>query len=189
MAPGRAESDFGLQGWIDTLELKQILLIFSLWRAAREKLNEVQLLRLGAPSHTSAPFYLRTWNLRAYARKNYAKVEIHLMVICGRLFCRTFKPSPRSAFQQDRRISRTFCVVNTTRELGKKRRGRWKQRSQTTTLTTVWTNRTLLAGPFTIIVRLSLSNLIARIAMQSWLFSSMAIVLTSISSATERLKR
>ena len=70
---------------------------------------------------------LRTWNLRAYARKNYAKVEIHLMVICGRLFCRTFKPSPRSAFQQDRRISRTFCVVNTTRELDKKRRGRWKQ--------------------------------------------------------------
>ena len=127
MAPGRAESDFGLQGWIDTLGLKQILLIFSLWRAAREKLSEVQLLRLGAPSHTSAPFYLRTWNLRAYARKNYAKVEIHLMVICGRLFCRTFKPSPRSAFQQDRRISRTFCVVNTTRELDKKRRGRWKQ--------------------------------------------------------------
>ena len=41
------------------------------------------------------------------------------MVICGRLFCRTFKPSPRSAFQQDRRISRTFCVVNTTRELDK----------------------------------------------------------------------
>ena len=33
------------------------------------------------------------------------------MVICGRLFCRTFKPSRRSAFQQDRRISRTFCVV------------------------------------------------------------------------------
>ena len=30
MAPGRAESDFGLQGWIDTLELKQIFLIFIL---------------------------------------------------------------------------------------------------------------------------------------------------------------
>ena len=29
MAPGRAESDFGLQGWIDTLGLKQIFLIFS----------------------------------------------------------------------------------------------------------------------------------------------------------------
>ena len=29
MAPGRAEADFGLQGWIDTLELKQIFLIFS----------------------------------------------------------------------------------------------------------------------------------------------------------------
>ena len=29
MAPRRAESDFGLQGWIDTLGLKQIFLIFS----------------------------------------------------------------------------------------------------------------------------------------------------------------
>ena len=29
MAPGRAESDFGLKGWIDTLGLKQIFLIFS----------------------------------------------------------------------------------------------------------------------------------------------------------------
>ena len=29
IAPGRAESDFGLQGWIDTLGLKQIFLIFS----------------------------------------------------------------------------------------------------------------------------------------------------------------
>ena len=29
MAPRRAESDFGLQGWIDTLGLKQIFLIYS----------------------------------------------------------------------------------------------------------------------------------------------------------------
>ena len=29
MAPSRAESDFGLQGWIDTLGLKQIFLIYS----------------------------------------------------------------------------------------------------------------------------------------------------------------
>ena len=29
MASGRAESDFGPQGWIDTLGLKQIFLIFS----------------------------------------------------------------------------------------------------------------------------------------------------------------
>ena len=29
MVPGRAESDFGLQSWIDTLGLKLILLIFS----------------------------------------------------------------------------------------------------------------------------------------------------------------
>ena len=29
MAPGAAESDFDLQGWIDTLGLKQIFLIFS----------------------------------------------------------------------------------------------------------------------------------------------------------------
>ena len=29
MAPGRAEPDFGLQGWIDTLGLKQIFLIYS----------------------------------------------------------------------------------------------------------------------------------------------------------------
>ena len=29
MAPRRAESDFGLQGWIDTLGLKQISLIYS----------------------------------------------------------------------------------------------------------------------------------------------------------------
>ena len=29
MAPGRAESDFGLHGWIDTLGLKEIFLIFS----------------------------------------------------------------------------------------------------------------------------------------------------------------
>ena len=29
MAPRRAESDFGLQSWIDTLGLKQIFLIFS----------------------------------------------------------------------------------------------------------------------------------------------------------------
>ena len=29
MAPGRAKSDFGLQRWIETLELKQIFLIFS----------------------------------------------------------------------------------------------------------------------------------------------------------------
>ena len=34
MAPGRAESDFGLQGWIDTLELKQIFLIFSVCKNA-----------------------------------------------------------------------------------------------------------------------------------------------------------
>ena len=29
MAPGAAESDFDVQGWIDTLGLKQIFLIFS----------------------------------------------------------------------------------------------------------------------------------------------------------------
>ena len=29
MAPRRAESDFGLQGWIDTLGVKQIFLIYS----------------------------------------------------------------------------------------------------------------------------------------------------------------
>ena len=29
MAPRRAKSDFGLQGWIDTLGLKQIFLIYS----------------------------------------------------------------------------------------------------------------------------------------------------------------
>ena len=29
MAPGAAESDFDLKGWIDTLGLKQIFLIFS----------------------------------------------------------------------------------------------------------------------------------------------------------------
>ena len=29
MAPRRAESDLGLQGWIDTLGLKQIFLIYS----------------------------------------------------------------------------------------------------------------------------------------------------------------
>ena len=31
MAPTRAESDFGLQGWIDTLGLKQIFLIYSVY--------------------------------------------------------------------------------------------------------------------------------------------------------------
>ena len=31
MAPGRAESDFGLQGWIGTLGLKEIFLIFSIY--------------------------------------------------------------------------------------------------------------------------------------------------------------
>ena len=42
MAPGKAESDFGLQGWIDTLGLKQIFLIFS----AYPELREVKLVTL-----------------------------------------------------------------------------------------------------------------------------------------------
>ena len=42
MAPGKAESDFGLQAWIDTLGLKQIFLIFS----AYPELREVKLVTL-----------------------------------------------------------------------------------------------------------------------------------------------
>ena len=41
------------------------------------KLSEVQLLRLRATFHTMPLFYLRTLILRAYARKNYAIVEIY----------------------------------------------------------------------------------------------------------------
>ena len=46
-------------------------------RALTEKLNLAQLLRLLAAFHTFPLCYLRAENLRAYARKNYATVEIH----------------------------------------------------------------------------------------------------------------
>ena len=39
MAPRRAESDFGLQGWIDTLGLKQIFLIYSVYAENRAVKN------------------------------------------------------------------------------------------------------------------------------------------------------
>ena len=39
MAPGRAESDFGQQGWIDTLGLKQIFSISSVGLTVEIKLR------------------------------------------------------------------------------------------------------------------------------------------------------
>ena len=41
------------------------------------KLSGVQILLLRAISHTLPLFYLLTYILRMYARKNYARVEIH----------------------------------------------------------------------------------------------------------------
>ena len=56
MAPGRAESDFGLKGWIDALGLKQIFLIFSVTyvlhfscvlRPSQEKLKTMLMQNVG----------------------------------------------------------------------------------------------------------------------------------------------
>ena len=59
MVPEGVESDFGLQGWIDTLELKQIVLIFSLYtlETYREIVSIVD--RTGNSSH-----YIRPWLLK-----------------------------------------------------------------------------------------------------------------------------
>ena len=42
------------------------------------KVSEIQLSLLRVTFHTMSLFYLRAQNLRAYGRKNYTAVEIHL---------------------------------------------------------------------------------------------------------------
>ena len=53
MAPGRAESDFGLQGWIDTLGLKQIFSIFSVKAevALQMVISKIEWFKKGSNFH------------------------------------------------------------------------------------------------------------------------------------------
>ena len=58
MAPEGVESDFGLHGWIDILELKQIFLIFSVYTPKNKEIVSI-VDRTGNSSH-----YIRPWLLK-----------------------------------------------------------------------------------------------------------------------------